>query len=94
MQTAAVTTKPRKPSAPALPLCKDCAHFVGLSKTEKRFTRCAAPQQGVDPVFGQPVMPACEHQREYPDGKGRCGQSGAFFVAKASASAETSEASS
>lgn len=77
----------------ALPVCKECAHFVCLSKTESRFARCAAPQHGVDLVFGQPVMPACEHQRD-SDGKGRCGQSGVFFVAKASASAETSEASS
>ena len=78
----------------ALPVCKDCAHFVGQSQKNQRFARCAAPQHGVDLVYGNPVMPACEHQRECPDGKGRCGQSGAFFVAKASASTDTSEASS
>ncbi|MBP6651007.1 MAG: hypothetical protein KA181_01065 [Xylophilus sp.] len=79
-------TVPATPqSAVQPPVCKDCAHFVCLSKTESRFARCAAPQHGVDLVFGQPVMPACEHQRD-SDGKGRCGQSGVFFVAKASAS--------
>lgn len=77
---------------PALPLCKDCAHFMGLSQNQ-RFYYCAAPQHGVDLVYGEPVMTACEHQRK-SDGIGRCGQSGVFFVAKASASAETSEASS
>ena len=76
----------------ALPVCKDCAHFMGLAQ-DQRFSYCAAPQHGVDLVYGEPVMPACEHQRD-SDGIGRCGQSGVFFVAKASASAETSEASS
>lgn len=81
-------------SAMQPPVCKDCAHFVDRTLKNQRFARCAAPQHGVDLVYGKPVMPACEHQRECTDGKGSCGQSGAFFVAKASASTDTSEASS
>lgn len=72
-------------SAVQPPVCKDCVHFVEATKADPRFARCAAPQHGVDLVYGKPVMPACEHQRD-SDGKGRCGQSGVFFVAKASAS--------
>lgn len=73
--------------------CKHCTYFVDASKEGSRFARCAAPQHGIDPVYGESVLPTCEGQRD-SDLPSRCGQSGKFFVANTSVSAETSEASS
>lgn len=67
------------PPAPPLPLCRDCAHFLG-SLFKPAEAECARGPGMTNLVNGDTVFPTCESERASLDPEsGKCTRKGIFY---------------